>query len=195
MGGTCIISIIHDSFLLEICLRESGFFPFPLTTGTVVEAPNFHLFVGWVGADESVAASSILLDSGSSGLRRPEGRVRYFNPAGTGSFETSRPTEKGVSVGSSVGGVIPDQCLPKMKFSFVVRRSCTGTYEDLVWLRWLKTSRWWDYESETVRFDVMLIKTWLGILWAAGYSVLVQDGSWPSRSLQMYTFRPSQCCW
>ena len=44
-----------------------------------------------------------MIFSDSSGLRRPEGRFQYFNLAGTGSFELSRPTEKGVLVGSSVG--------------------------------------------------------------------------------------------
>ena len=47
-----------------------------------------------MGDNVGVAASSILLDSGSSGSRRPEGRGRYFNIAVTGSFESSRPTEK-----------------------------------------------------------------------------------------------------
>ena len=40
-----------------------------------------------MGNNVGVAVSSILLDSGSSGLRRPEGRVQYFNLAGTGSFD------------------------------------------------------------------------------------------------------------
>ena len=72
-------------------------------------------------ADVGVAASSILLDPGSSASRR---RVRDFNLAGTGSV---RPTEKdvGVLVGSSggtsagvgEGGVgVSRPMLPKMTF-------------------------------------------------------------------------------
>jgi hypothetical protein len=82
------------------------------------------------------AASSIPLESGSSASRRPEGRVRDFNRAGTGSFESSRPTEKevGVLAGSSGaverGGGVSRPMLPKMTFWFVVGRSCAG---DLFW--------------------------------------------------------------
>jgi hypothetical protein len=79
------------------------------------------------------AASSILLESGSSG---PEGRVRDFSRAGTGSFESSRPTEKevGVLAGSSwAGGGVSRPMLPKMTFWFVVGRSCAGGEEDLFW--------------------------------------------------------------
>ena len=93
-------------------------------------------------ADVGVAASSILLDSGSSGSRRPEGRVRDFNLAGTGSVGSSRPTEKevGILVGSSGGttagvgdrgGGVSRPMLPKMTFWFVVGRSCTGAEENL----------------------------------------------------------------
>ena len=81
-------------------------------------------------ADVGEAASSILLDSGSSVSRRPEERVRDFNLAGTGSVESSRPTEKevGVFVGSSGGtsagvgeggGGVSRPILPKMTFWFV----------------------------------------------------------------------------
>ena len=92
-------------------------------------------------ADVGEAASSILLDSGSSVSRRPEGRVRDFNLAGTGSVELSRPTEKDVGVlvessggtGAGVGeggGGVSRPILPKMTFWFV-GRSCTGAEEDL----------------------------------------------------------------
>lgn len=77
--------------------------------------------------DVGVAASRVLLDSGSSGSRRPEGRVRDFSLAGTGSAESSRPTEKevGVLVGGSGGnsagvgergGGVSRPMLPKMTF-------------------------------------------------------------------------------
>jgi hypothetical protein len=95
-----------------------------------------------VVADVGVAASSILHDSGSSASRRPEERVRDFSRVGTGSVESSRPTEKevGVLIGSSSrtgagvgerGGGVSRPMLPKMTFWFVAGRSCTGAEEDL----------------------------------------------------------------
>ena len=90
-----------------------------------------------VVADVGAAASSSLVESGSSASRR---RVRDFKRAGTGSFESSRPTEKevGVFVGSS-GGTragagergegVSRPMLPKMTFWFVEG----GGEEDFDW--------------------------------------------------------------
>jgi hypothetical protein len=81
-----------------------------------------------------VAESSILLESGSSG---PDGRVRNFSRAGTGSFESSRPNEKEVGVlaessgAGERGGGESRPMLPKMTFWFVVgglvgKKTCFG---------------------------------------------------------------------
>ena len=73
--------------------------------------------------------------NGSSGLRRPEGHVRYFNLAasGSGSFESSRPTEKGVLVGGSGGtsSGVGERCdytptLTEADFLVCITRSRSG---------------------------------------------------------------------
>ena len=92
----------------------------------MVVVPNFHLF--GVGADEDIAASSILLDSSSSGLK---GRVRYINLAGIDSIESSRATratEKGYLVGSSGGTitVVGKRGHSRPILLTVARRLCTG---------------------------------------------------------------------